>query len=79
MLIQNFHTAAKGHGEYCPVKNELRIRKGGKLYRFTCGECELRFTAPGREEVVFPFASDAKVSEFKRCITYLSRNEFRLR
>jgi hypothetical protein len=72
MLIQNFRAAAEGRGEYCPIKNELRIRKGREVYRFTCGEFELRFAAPGREEVVFILAPDAKVHEFTRCFTDLT-------
>jgi len=74
MLIRNFRAAAKGHGEYCPIKNELRVRKGRKVYRFTCGEYELRFAAPGREEVVLLLAPDAKVSEFRRCIADLTNS-----
>ena len=72
MVIQNFRTAAKGHGTYCPIKNELRVRKGRKVYRFTCGEYELRFAAPGQPEVVFSVAPDVKVLEFRRCITELT-------
>ena len=72
MILKNFSTAAKGLGEYCPVKHELRVRKDGKTCRITC--CEdgvLRFSAPAREEVVFPVAPDATVSEFRRCIAWL--------
>jgi hypothetical protein len=69
MLIQKFRTAAKGNGKYCPVKNELRVRKGRKVYRFTCGECELRFAAPAQPEVAFPVAPDATVREFRRGIS----------
>lgn len=71
MILQNFRAAAIGHGEYCPVKNELRVRKGRKIYRFTCGEGELRFKASGRDEVVFPIAPDATVRELRKCIIYL--------
>ena len=72
MLIQkNFRAAAKGHGEYCADKNELRVRMGRKIYRFTCGECELRFAAPARPEVVILFAPDVTVREFRRCIAEL--------
>jgi hypothetical protein len=71
MIFQKFRTAAKGYGEYCPVKNELRVRKGGKTYRVTCGKGELRFAAPDRPEVVFPFAPDVSVREFRRCIAEL--------
>ena len=71
MILKKFRAATKGYGEYCAVKNELRVRKGRKIYRFTCGECELRFAAPARPEVVFPFAPDATTREFKRCIANL--------
>jgi hypothetical protein len=68
MLIQNFRTAAKGHGKYCPTKNELRVRKGRKVYRFTCTEYEIRFAAPARPEVVITIAPDATVPELRRAI-----------
>jgi hypothetical protein len=71
MLIQNFRTAAKGYGEYCPAKNELRVRKGRKVYRFTCIEYEIRFAAPARPEVVIPIAPDATVRELRRAIPLL--------
>ena len=71
-ILKNFRTATKGHGEYCPVKNELRVRKGRKTYRFTCcEEGELRFAAPAEVEVVFPVAPDATVREFRKFITAL--------
>ena len=63
--------AAKGHGNYCPVKNELQVRKDRELYRFSFGECELRFAASGRPEVVFLVAPDITVSELRRCISKL--------
>lgn len=71
MFIQNFRNASKGLGKYCPIKNELLVRKGRKTYRFTCGECELRFTAPGCEEVLFQLAPDAEVFELRRGIARL--------
>jgi hypothetical protein len=71
MLFQNFRSAAKGYGKYCPVKNELHVRKRNKIYRFICGEYELRFAAPARPEVVFPIAPDATVLELRRCIAEL--------
>ena len=71
MIFKRFREAAKGHGKYCPVKNELLVRKGRQFYRFTCGESELRFTAPGCEEVVLPFAPDVEVREFRRSIAGL--------
>ena len=71
MISQRFRAAVKGHGKYCPIRNELLVRKGGKTYRFICGESEFRLEAPGCEEVVFPFAPDVKVREFRRCITEL--------
>jgi hypothetical protein len=70
-LFKNFRTSAKNFGEYCAVKNELRVRKGRKIYRITCGEGELRFAAPARPEVVIPIAPDATVPEFRRLIAYL--------
>lgn len=72
MLIQNFRKASEGYGKYCPIKNELRVRKGRKVYRFICGNCELRFVAPGSEEVVIHPAPDATVHELRRCISYLA-------
>lgn len=71
MVIQNFRTAAEGQGKYCPMKNELRVRKQGKVFRFTCGAHELRFASPGYPEVIFSLASDATVDELRRCITEL--------
>jgi hypothetical protein len=49
-----------------PVKNELRVRRGRKVYRFTCKEGELRFAASARTEVVFHLAPDATVLEMRR-------------
>jgi hypothetical protein len=70
--MQNFHAAAKDQGEFCPIKNELRVRRGKKVYRFTCrGEGELRFTAPNEPEVVITLSADATVCELKRGIPYL--------
>jgi hypothetical protein len=53
------------------VNNELRVRKGRKVYRFTCSESELRFTAPGCEEVVIHIAPDATVPELRKGIAGL--------
>ncbi len=78
MLIQNFRTAAEGSGEYCPIKNELRIRKGRKVYRFTCGGFELRFVAPGREEEIFILAPNIRVDEFMRCFDDLTGSSERI-
>ena len=66
MLARSFRKASRGLGEYCPMKNELRVRKGRKVYRFTCRECELRFAAPGQEELVIHIAPDATVPELRK-------------
>jgi hypothetical protein len=71
MLLENFRSAVEGYGKYCPVKNELRVRRRSKIYRFTCGECELRFAAPARPEVVFLIAPDATTLELRGCIAKL--------
>jgi hypothetical protein len=71
MLSQIFRNACEEYGTYCPNKNELRILKHRKAYRFTCGESELRFVAPGREQIVILVAPDVTTYEFKRCFTYL--------
>ena len=71
MLSQNFRKAAKAHGEYFPDRNELQVRKGRKIYRFTCVKCELRFSAPGRAEKVFLIAPDATVRELRRAFASL--------
>jgi len=75
MLKQVFRKASRGLGEFCPTKNELRVRKGRKVYRFTCGECELRFASPGREEVVFHIAPDATALELRRGIASLIESQ----
>lgn len=69
MLIRNFRIAAKGKGKYCPVKNELQIRKGRKTYRFTCEERELWFSSPDHADVPVLIAPDASVRELRRSIT----------
>lgn len=75
-LKRKFRTAAKGLGNYCPIKNELRIRKGRKVYRFICcGVGELRFTAPARPEVLIYIAPDATVRELKRSIPYIINSQ----
>lgn len=74
MVIRNFRTAAQGLGKFCPIKNELRVRKGRKTYRFTCGEQELRLASTGQPELVLPLASDAKVYEFRKFIVLLIEN-----
>lgn len=71
MLDQMFRNASEGFGIYCPDKNELRIRKRKRLYRFTCCKSELQFSAPGQNDVVIYLASDATTDELKRCFTYL--------
>lgn len=71
MLLLSFRTASRGIGEYCPVNNELRVRKGRKVYRFTCGDGELRFAASGQEECVIHTAPDATVPELRRGIASL--------
>jgi len=71
MLLRSFRKASRTLGEYCPVKNELRVRKGRKVYRFTCGEGELRFATPGSAEVVIHIAPDATVPELVRGIARL--------
>ena len=69
MFIRNFRTAAKGLGKHCPIKNELRIRRGRKVYRFTCcGEGKLGFAAPAQPEVVIIISPDATVRELRRGI-----------
>jgi hypothetical protein len=69
MLIQNFRSAAMGHGKYCPAKNELRVRKGRRVYRFTCTERGIRFAAPAQSEVSLYIAPDATVHELRRGIS----------
>lgn len=71
IVMQIFRQASIGYGKYCPIKNELRVRRGSKIYRITCEKCVLRFVAPESEEVVIPFASDITILEFKRSIAYL--------
>lgn len=71
MLIRSFRKASMGLGEFCPLKNELRVRKGSKVYRFICGDSELRFAAPGQEEVVIHIAPDATVPELRKGIASL--------
>lgn len=71
MSTQIFRNACKGYGTYCPNKNELRVHKHRKVYRFTFGKCELRFVAPGCKEVVIHLAPDATALEFRRCFDYL--------
>lgn len=71
MLIQNFRSAAIGHGNYCPNKNELEVCRGKRVYRFTCTECEIRFAAPARSEVVLDIAPDATVRELRRGISLI--------
>ena len=71
-LYQNFREAAEAHGKYFPDRNELHVRKDGRIYRFICGDCEIRFTAPKRPEIVLPIAPDATVRELGRCIACLS-------
>jgi hypothetical protein len=67
--MQNFSIAAKGYGKYCPVKNELRVRRGRKVYRYTCGESELRISTAARPEVALLIAPDATVSELRNAFT----------
>jgi hypothetical protein len=71
MIIQRFRVAAKGHGKYCSIKNELLVRKGRMTCRITCEKYMLRFTAPGCSEFLIPFAPDVKVHEFRRTIAWL--------
>ncbi|MBT8044571.1 MAG: hypothetical protein KJO79_06435 [Verrucomicrobiae bacterium] len=68
MLSKIFRQAAKACGEYCPDREELRVRRGSKIYRFICRECRLRFAAPGQQEVEFYIAPDATVRELRRAI-----------
>ena len=68
MLSKKFSVAAKTHEKYCPVKNELRVRRDRKIYRFFCGEDKLRFVANGFPEVVNFISSDATVPELWRGI-----------
>lgn len=70
-LLLTFRKASRGLGEYCPVKNELRVRKGRRVYRFTCGDGELRFAASGQEELVIPMAYDATVRELRQAFAFL--------
>ncbi len=71
-LFENFRAASEGLGKHCALRNELRIRKGRRLYLFTCGECELRLVVSGRADVSFLLAPDTTVSEFRRCIAALT-------
>lgn len=71
MIIQTFRTATRDLGDYCPIKNELRVVKGRKLYRFACTEHEMRFAATGRPGLVIPLAPDATVKEFRQSIVSL--------
>lgn len=71
MLLLSFRTASRGMGEYCPVKNELRVRKGRKVYLLTCGDGELRFAASGQEELVILIAYDATAPELRKGIASL--------
>lgn len=71
MIIQKFRTATRDLGEYCDLTNELRVRKGRKLFRFTCMEDELRFATTGRPNLAIPVAPDATVDEFRRSIASL--------
>jgi hypothetical protein len=67
MLTDNFRKAAKGHGTYCPVKNELQVRKGRKIHHFRCGEHTLLHTPPARQEITLLVASDATAPELRHC------------
>jgi len=69
---EKFRTAAESFGGYCPVKNELRVRKGRKTYRFTLGRGVIHCEAPDLPEVVCPFSPDVTVGEFKRFIASLT-------
>jgi hypothetical protein len=71
MLLDHFRNAAEGLGEYCPIKNELRVYKGNKVFRFTYGKGELRFAAPDQPEFVIPVSPDATAYELKRGMSLL--------
>ena len=71
MLHQVLRQAAEGHEVSCPAENELQIRKDGRTYRFTCGNCELRVEDSGGPEVVFLLAPDATVQELRRFLAEL--------
>ena len=72
MLIKNFITAAKDYGNYCPVKNELRVRRGRRVYRVSCGESELRLVTSGRPEYVIAVAPDVTVRELRRTFSLIA-------
>lgn len=71
MVQQRFRTATQGLGRFHSTRNELRIRKGSKLYLFACMEHELRFEVTGRAALVIPLAPDATVNELRRSIASL--------
>lgn len=68
MLTQKFRAATKMHGEYCPAKNELRVRRGRRVYRVTCEECTIRFKVSSFPDVIFDLAPDATDRELSRSI-----------
>ncbi len=72
MFADNFRKAAKGYGTFCPVKNELQIRKGRKIYRFRCEGQSLLFKAPAGQETVLLVAADATVLELRRCFEVMN-------
>ncbi|OYV04932.1 MAG: hypothetical protein CFE26_14245 [Verrucomicrobiales bacterium VVV1] len=77
IILQRFRTASQGLGRFYPAGDELRIRKGSKLFRFICMENELRFMATGQPMVVIPLAPDATVDEFRQSIASLIRSGFK--
>lgn len=68
MLLRNFRNAAKGHGEYCTAKNELRVRRGRKIYRFICDGDNLWFAAPGQQDVLLCVSPDVTAKELRHGI-----------
>lgn len=68
MNIQNFRTAVKRLGNYCPDNNELRVHKGRKIYRFTCSQHELRVSASAQPKMIFRVAPYPMVHELKNAI-----------
>lgn len=70
MLLENFRTVGMELGNYCPIKNELRIHRRRKVFRVTCcGKGELRLAARARPEVVIIVATDATVPELRHGIS----------
>ena len=72
MLAQSLQEAAGKFGKFCPVKNELVVRKGRKTHRFIFGDGELRVVFPDGQEILNYFAADMKASDLKPFIARMS-------